>query len=113
MKIKIKIGVVIIILVGITAGMVVLAAERSVRMDKKQKEAAARSKQKNPEEEQKAREERKAAEEREAANLLSTAKLQIESNKTTARIILLELVRHRPGTKAAEEARTLLASLED
>jgi flagellar biosynthesis/type III secretory pathway M-ring protein FliF/YscJ len=107
---KIKIGVVIIILVGITAGVVVLAAERSVRMDKKQKEAAA---QKNPEDEQKAREERKAAEEREAANLLSTAKLQIESNKLTAKIMLQELVRHRPDTMAAEEARTLLTSWKD
>jgi len=110
---KIKTGVVIIILVGIIAGVVVFAVERSLRMDKKQKEAAAQSKQKNPEEEQKDREERKAAEERQAADLLSTAKLQIESNKATAKIILLELVRHRSDTKAAKEARTLLASMED
>jgi uncharacterized damage-inducible protein DinB len=110
---KIKIGVEIIILVGIIAGVVVLASERSWHMPMKQKEAATRFEQKVPEDEQKAREERKAAEEREAANLLSTAKLQIESNKATAKIMLIELVRHRSGTKAAEEARTLLASLED
>jgi preprotein translocase subunit SecF len=113
---KIRIGVVIIVLVGIIAGVVVLASERSERswhMDKKQKEAVTRLEQEVQEDEQKAREERKAVEERTAANLLSTAKLQITSNKATAKIILLELVRHRPDTKAAEEARTLLASMKD
>jgi len=110
---KIRIGVVIIVLVGIIAGVVVLASERSWHIDKKQKEAVTRLEQEVQEDEQKAREERKAVEERTAANLLSTAKLQITSNKATAKIILLELVRHRPDTKAAEEARTLLASMKD
>ncbi len=110
---KIRIGVVIIVLVGIIAGVVVLAPERSWHTDKKQKEAVTRLEQEVQEDEQKAREERKAVEERTAANLLSTAKLQITSNKATAKIILLELVRHRPDTKAAEEARTLLASMKD
>ena len=110
---KIKIGVVIIILVGIIAGVVVLASERSRHMDKKQKEAVTRSEQEVQEDEQKAREERKAVEEQTAANLLSTAKLQITSNKATAQIILIQLVRYRPNTKAAEEARTLLASMKD
>jgi hypothetical protein len=106
---KNKIGVEIIILVGIIAGVVVLASVRPWHMDKK--EAAT---QKDPEEEQKAREKRKAAEERGAAELLSTAKLHIESNnKATAKIILIEIMRHQPDTKAAEEARTLLASLDD
>ncbi|MFL5244043.1 MAG: hypothetical protein ACJ8FY_18220 [Gemmataceae bacterium] len=112
---KIKIGVVLIILVGIIAGVVVLASERpwDMDMDKEQKEAATGFKQEVPVDEQKAPEERKAAEEREAANLLSTAKLRIESDKAIAKLILTELVRHRPDTKAAKEARTLLASMKD
>jgi hypothetical protein len=105
---NIKIGVVIIILLGIIAGVVVFGTVRSWDMDKKQKEAGKRFKQEVQEDEQKAREERKAVEERSAADLLRTAKRYITYNKATAKIMLIELVRHWPDTKAAEEARTLL-----
>jgi hypothetical protein len=110
---KIKITVVILMLLGSIAGVAVLEAVGSWEMDKRQDEAVTRFKPEVPVDDQKAREERKAAEEQTAANLLSTAKSRLPNDKATAKLILLELVRHRPGTKAAEEARTLLASMED